>query len=317
MRRLVTLCAISLASLPLASGQYHHTPAEKPPALLPGTGTYRMPIATRSAEAQKFFDQGLNMLYGFNRYEALRSFRRASELDPQALMPYWGMAMAQGAHINMDADGDVDLKAACEAVKAGRAVQASAPQREREYLDAVATRCPSDDPAAYIQAMRELARKYPDDLDAQTLYAESLMIPVRWRWWDTSGNPAEGMEEAVSVLEAVMRRNPEHPGANHFYIHAVEMSPSPERAIPSAQRLMGIVPGAGHLVHMPGHIWLILGDYELAAATNERAAEVDRQYMNATGVTGSSYAGYYIHNLHFIAVARAMQGPKGGRYQGR
>ncbi len=310
MRRLVTLSVISLASLTLASGQHHHASAEKPPALLPGTGTYGMPIATKSAEAQKFFDQGLNMLYGFNRYEALRSFRRASELDPQALMPYWGMAMAQGAHINMDADGDVDLKAACEAVKAGRAVQASAPQREREYLDAVATRCPSDDPAAYIQAMRELARKYPDDLDAQTLYAESLMIPVRWRWWDTSGNPAEGMEEAVSVLEAVMRRNPEHPGANHFYIHAVEMSPSPERAIPSAQRLMGIVPGAGHLVHMPGHIWLILGDYELAAATNERAAEVDRQYMNATGVTGSSYAGYYIHNLHFIAVARAMQGRK-------
>jgi tetratricopeptide (TPR) repeat protein len=134
------------------------------------------------------------------------------------------------------------------------------------------------------------------------------MVPVRWKWWRTDGTPAEGMEEAVRVLEAVLRRNPGHPGANHFYIHAVEMSPSPERAIPSAQRLMGLVPAAGHLVHMPAHIWMILGDYQTVVDTNERAAEVDRRYMNATGVTGSSYVGYYVHNLHFVAVAKQMQG---------
>ena len=126
------------------------------------------------------------------------------------------------------------------------------------------------------------------------------MLPVRWRWYDHAGKPAEGVETAERVLEEVLRRAPDHPGANHFYIHAVESSRTPERAIPSAQRLMGVVPAAGHLVHMPGHIWLVLGDYEMAATVNERAAEVDRQYMAATGVTQSAYVGYYIHNMHFV-----------------
>jgi tetratricopeptide (TPR) repeat protein len=181
-------------------------------------------------------------------------------------------------------------------------------ERERGYIDAVAARCPEYRPADYIRVMKELTQKYPDDLDAATFYAESLMVPVRWKWWLPDGTPAEGMDEAVMVLEAVLRRDPDHPGANHFYIHAVEMSPSPERAIPSAQRLMGVVPAAGHLVHMPGHIWLLMGDYELAAEVNENAAERDREYMRLTGVSGSSYSGYYIHNLHFIAYARQMQG---------
>jgi tetratricopeptide (TPR) repeat protein len=292
-----------------ALAQHHHAPpGEKPPILLPNLGTHRHVIATNSPEAQRFFDQGLRMLYGFNRYEAFRSFRRASELDPHALMPHWGMAMATGPHINMDLDGDVDMKASCAAVDKGRALRDQAPAHERAWFDAVAVRCPEYKPEEYIQAARELSRRYPDDLDAATVFAESLMLPSRWRWWSASGVPAEGTEEAVRTLEAVMRRHPEHPGANHFYIHAVEASPSPERAIPSAQRLMGVVPAAGHLVHMPAHIWMILGDYEMAATVNERAAEVDRQYMDTTGVTGSAYVGYYVHNLHFVAYARQMQG---------
>ena len=271
-------------------------------------GTHTHAISTTSPEAQKFFNQGLNLLYGFNRYEALRSFRRAAELDPQAVMPRWGMAMVQGPHINMDLDVDVQTKESCEAVREGLQLRERAPERERAYLDAVATRCPEYKPAAYIDAMRSLAAQYPDDLDAATLYAESLMVPVRWKWWSQDGKPAQGVEEAIRVLEAVLRRRPDHPGANHFYIHAVESSPTPERAIPSAQRLMGIVPAAGHLVHMPGHIWLLTGEYELAAATNQRAVQVDREYMQKTGVTGSAYVGYYIHNLHFVAYARQMQG---------
>ncbi|MEX2264249.1 MAG: hypothetical protein WD696_20005 [Bryobacteraceae bacterium] len=304
--KLLLLCLLPLAGAPAQHA--HNTSGEKPPVLLEGMGTHRHSIATRVTEAQQFFDQGLNLLYGFNRYEAFRSFRRAAELDPQAVMPRWGMAMAQGPHVNMDLDGDVNMKASCEAVQQGMALRANAPERERAYIEAAATRCPEYKPSEYQQAMRSVMQRYPDDLDAATFYVESLMIPVRWRWFLPDGKPAEGMEEAVQTLEAVMRRFPEHPGANHFYIHAIEMSPSPERAIPSAQRLMGIVPSAGHLVHMPGHIWMILGDWELAAATNERGAEVDRQYMQTTGVTNSAYAGYYIHNLHFIAVARAMQG---------
>lgn len=300
---------ISCAFLAPAPAQHQHGPAsEKPVTLLSGLGIHQYRIRTADPEAQKFFDQGLRLLYGFNRYEALRSFRKASELDPHALMPHWGAAMATGPHINMDVDGDVDMKASCEAIERGRRLRDRAPRHERAWLEAAAARCPEFDASRYIRAMRKLAAEYPDDLEAATLLAEALMIPVRWRWWTRDGKPAEGTEEAVRILEMVLRRNPDHPGANHFFIHAVESSPSPERAIPSAQRLMGLVPQAGHLVHMPGHIWLLLGDYELAAGVNERAAEVDRRYMEGTGVTQSSYAGYYIHNLHFVAYARQMQG---------
>ncbi len=291
-------------------GQHHAGPAsEKPVVLYKGLGTWRHPIATRSPEAQKFFDQGLALLYGFNRYEALRSFRKTAELDPAALMAYWGMAMAQGPYINMDGDPSYDLKSACAAVEAGSKLTA-APERERAWLGTVATWCPEYRPPAYIDAMRALAERYPDDLDALTVYAESIMIPTRWHWYTSGGSPAAGMPEAERSLLEVLRRWPDHPGANHYYIHAVESSSTPERAIPSAQRLMGIVPWAGHLVHMPGHIWLILGDWEMAAAVNERAADVDREYFAASNVQAGTYSPYYLHNLHFVLYARMMQGRK-------
>jgi tetratricopeptide (TPR) repeat protein len=287
----------------------HHPPAtpEKPVVLHKGLGSWHHRIATKSADAQKYFDQGMALIYGFNRYEALRSFTKATELDPTAAMPWWGIAMAWGPSINMDIDGDVDMKKSCAAVEAARKLS-SAPEHERAWIAAVGSRCPEYQAQAYIDAMRALAARYPDDPDVLTLYAESLMLPVRWRWYDSGGRPAAGVEEAEQVLEGALRRFADHPGANHFYIHAVESSRTPERAIPSAQRLMGIVPAAGHLVHMPGHIWLVLGDYEMAATVNERAAEVDRQYFAATGVSQSAYVGYRIHNLHFITTARAMQG---------
>jgi tetratricopeptide (TPR) repeat protein len=293
----------------LAFAQHHEMapPAEKPVSLYKGLGAWRHPIATSNAEAQKYFDQGLALLYGFNRYESLRSFRKAAELDPSALMAFWGMAMSQGPYINMDGDPSVDLKGSCEAVAAGSKLS-GAPPRERAYLEAAATWCPEYKPEPYIAAARKLAADYPDDLDAQTLYAESLMIPVRWHWYAADGTPAAGMPEAERVLEDVLRRWPSHPGANHYYIHAVESSRTPERAIPSAQRLMGVVPWAGHMVHMPAHIWLRTGDYELAATLNERASAVDREYMAASNVTMGSYTPYYAHNLHFVAYARWMQG---------
>ena len=223
-------------------------------------------------------------------------------------MPHWGIAMVFGPHVNMDFDGDVDMAKSCEAVKAARALFQKASERERAYIEAASARCPEYRPEAYQKAMRDLARRYPDDLDAATFFSESLMIPARWKWWKPDGTPAPGVEEAISVLESVMRRDPDHPGANHFYIHAVEMSPSPERAIPSAQRLMSVVPSAGHLIHMPGHIWLLLGQYELAADLNVRAAELDQQYAQTTGITGTYYAGSYVHNLDFVAYNRCMEG---------
>ena len=301
-------CTFLLLSF-TALAQHHATkPAvERPVALYKGLGAWKHPIATKNPEAQKYFDQGLALLFGFNRYESLRSFQKASELDPSAAMPYWGMAASQGPYINMDGDPSFDLKGACAAVAVGQKITGAA-EKERAYLDAVANWCPEYRPAEYVAAMKALATQWPDDLDAQTLYAESLMIPPRWKWYAADGHAAEGVAEAERALEAVLRRWPEHAGANHYYIHAVESSPTPERAIPSAQRLMGITPWMGHMVHMPGHIWLVLGDYEMAASVNERASAVDEQYMSATNVKMGSYTSYYLHNLHFVVYARWMQG---------
>lgn len=308
MKRLLSLAFFCLAAS--AQRQQPEAPSEKPVALLPGLGIWSHPIATASADAQKYFDQGLALLYGFNRYESLRSFRKAAEMDPHAALPLWGVAMALGPYINMDGDPSVQLKESCEAAEAGLRLAADRPA-DRAWLEAVRTRCPDyADPDRYIQAMRSLAAALPDDPDAQTLLAEALMVPRRWHWYDGEGRPAPGMPEAERVLEGVLRRFPDHPGANHYYIHAVESSPTPERAVPSAQRLMGIVPAAGHLVHMPGHIWLALGDYNNAVAVNERAAEVDRAYFAQTSVMGTYYP-YYLHNLDFIMYARSMQGRVG------
>jgi tetratricopeptide (TPR) repeat protein len=296
MRMLLFIC-LSFA----AFGQ------EKPVTILAGTGVWKHSIATKSAEAQRFFDQGLAMMFGFNRYEALRSYKKAAELDPAAAMPKWGIAMATGPYVNMDGEPTYDIKASCAAAEAG--VKLATAAREKAYLEAARARCPEfANPDAAIAAWKSVMERWPDDLDAATLYADAVMIKSRWKWYSADGRAAEGMESAERALESVLRRWPDHPGANHLYIHAVESSPTPERAVPSAQRLMGITPSEGHMVHMPGHIWLVLGDWEMAAAVNERAAQVDREYFAATGVTEGSYPMYYWHNLHFITYARQMQG---------
>lgn len=288
-----------LLILPILLAQHAHPapPAEKPVALLPGMGKYSRPIGTSNAIAQKFFDQGLNLHYGFNRYESFRSFKKAAELDPSNPWPKWGIALSKGPYINGDLDGTVDMKAYCEALSG----------LQTPFAEAARTRCPdgADDP--YIAAMKRLAADHPDDPDAATLYADALLVKTRWKWFAKDGRAAPGVEEAIAVLESVMRRWPDHPGANHLYIHAVESSQTPERAIPSAQRLMGIMPGAGHMVHMPGHIWLLTGDYEMAATVNDRAVQLDQEYFAKTGVQGS-YAMYMAHNMHFVAHARQMQG---------
>ena len=275
--------------------------------LLSGLGSWHHPIATRDPEAQKFFDQGLTLVYSFNKHEALRAFRRASELDPRAAMNYWGIAMALGPYINMDGDPDVQMKESCAAVQSGLKIAARG-TLDRAWLEAAGARCPDyADPSKYVRAMHDLAARLPDDPDAQTLYAEALMTPVRWKWYGQDGKPAQGVPEAERVLENVIRRYPQHPGANHLYIHVVESSPTPERAIPSAQRLMGIVPAAGHMVHMPGHIWLALGDFNNAIAVNERAVEVDRKYVAQEGIMGG-YGMYVLHNMQFLVYGHGMQG---------
>jgi tetratricopeptide (TPR) repeat protein len=283
-------------------------------ALLPGLGHLHHPIATTSPEAQQFFDQGLTLVYGFNHDEAIKAFRRAAELDAASPMPHWGIALALGPNINLEVDPERE-KAAFEEAQRARALAVSAPANERAYVDALAKRY-SDDPNADLKAlavqfkdaMRDLSRRYPDDLDAATLYAESLMDLRPWQLWSIAGTPAEGTEEIVAVLESVLRRDPAHIGANHYYIHAVEASRTPERGLVSASRLETLVPAAGHLVHMPAHIYMRTGDYAAAVASNARAAQVDRDYMARAGAEGVYPLMYYSHNIDFLASAAMMTG---------
>lgn len=304
----------SLAALAQHAG---HQPL--PPVateLHPGLGDYHFPITTASADAQAYFDQGIRLLYGFNHDEAARYFRRAAELDPRAPMPYWGLALSIGPNYNDTAVDAARAQATYDAVKSAEQRAGNASERERDYIAALARRYPTPVPASdwlalhrdYSDAMRAITAKYPDDLDAATMFAESLMMLKPWQLWSLDGEPAEGTLELVAVLESVLRRNPDHPGANHFYIHAVEASRNLERAIPSAMRLMTLVPGAGHLVHMPGHIFLQTGDFGLAAETNVKASEADRAFVERTGATGVYPLMYWTHNIHFVAYARAQQG---------
>ena len=288
--------------------------SEKSPALMTGLGSLHHPVSTSNADAQKFFDQGLALVYAFNHDEAIRSFKRAAELDPQMAMAHWGIALALGPNINLDVDPERE-KAAYEAVQKARTLAAKAPENERGYIDALAKRY-SIDPKAdlkklavdYKNAMGELVKRHPDDLDLATLYAESAMNLRPWQFWSSDGKPAEGTEEIVAVLESVLRRNPDHQGAIHYYIHAVEASPNPDRALAYAPKLGTLTPSAGHLVHMPAHIYQRTGNYEAAALSNVDAATADQAYLASSGVQGIYPMMYYSHNLHFLAIARSMEG---------
>ena len=316
MRAFVLLFVLAFCALAAPAQHQHVTEVSKALELHPGLGTYHHPITTKNPEAQKYFDQGLTLLYGFNHDEAARYFRRASELDPDAPMPYWGLALSIGPNYNDTAVDEKRARATHDAVQNALRGLTNASPREQDYVRALAKRYPSSDAKSdwrqlhinYSDAMREVVKKYPDDLDAATMFAESLMMLRPWQLWTSDGKPAPGTLELVAVLESVLKRNPDHPGANHFYIHAVEASPNLERAIPSAMRLMELVPGAGHLVHMPGHIFLQTGDYDLAAKTNVNAAAADSRFVQRTGATGIYPLMYWTHNIHFIAYARAQQG---------
>ncbi len=282
--------------------------------LMNGLGDHHHPVFTSNREAQRFFDQGLRLIYAFNHDEAERSFRRAAELDPQMAMAYWGIAYAVGPNYNLPVDEACE-KAAYVAIQKALSLSAKAPESERAYIEALAKRY-SNHPNPDLQqlafnfkdAMRDLSTRYPDDLDAATLYAESIMNLHPWGLWKQDGTPTEGTPEIIEVLESVLKRNPNHMGAVHYYIHAVEASPRPERALAGAQKLASLAPAAGHLVHMPAHVYIRTGDYEAATQTNVRAAKADEAYIKATHVQGIYPMMYYSHNLHFIAAAASMEG---------
>jgi tetratricopeptide (TPR) repeat protein len=297
-------------------GQHGHAPAKEPaPAtLVAGLGDINHPVSTNNAEAQKFFNQGLAYVYAFNHAEAVRSFKQAAQLDPQLAMAYWGVSLSMGSNYNVPADGPALLEAFNNLQKAIE-LAPKASEQDRAYIAALSKRYSSDLQADktklaidYKNAMGQLSKDYPDDLDAATLYAESMMNLRPWHLWTLDGKPAEGTLEIVSVLEGVLRRNPNHSGANHYYIHAVEASTNAERALPSAARLGKVAPKAGHLVHMPSHIYSRTGDYKEAAQANVDAIAVDREYITKSGNNGLYPAMYFNHNIHFLAAASAMSG---------
>ena len=280
---------------------------------LQNLGVHTFPVTTKSRKAQLFVNQGVNLAYGFNHAEAGRAFREAARLDPNCAMCYWGQAVVLGPNINVPMTPDDEPKAHELAQKAV-AMKARATPRERAYIDAVARRYTGrkEDRAAgdqaYADAMRELARKYPADLDAQTMSAEALMDLRPWNYWTGDGRPYPGTEEIVATLEKVLARHKNHPGANHLYIHAVEATKSPERAEAAADRLGALMPGAGHMVHMPSHIYQRVGRYADAAAANVAAAKADEDYISQCRAQGIYPMAYYPHNIHFLWYAATAEG---------
>lgn len=315
----IAICLTSAITLMVFSAltyaQHHDaTMQEKPARLVPGLGNLHHPVTTNNTQAQRFFDQGLILIYAFDHDQARRSFERAAQLDPKLAMAYWGIALALGPNYNLDVDPDRE-KAAYDASQKAVALSAGVSAHDKAYISALAQRFTNESnpyysklAVAYKDAMKAVAARYPNDPDAGTLYAESLMDLRPWKLWSNDGVPAEGTLEIVSVLQGVLKKFPNHIGANHFYIHALEASPHPGQALVSARRLETLSPAAGHLVHMPSHTFIRTGDYHAAVLSNEQGVAADRAAVEH-GDAGAMYSVmYYGHNFHFLAAAACWEG---------
>ncbi|MBS2028856.1 MAG: hypothetical protein JST54_13220 [Deltaproteobacteria bacterium] len=287
-------------------------PSNQTALLLQGMGNAHHAI-TASPEAQKWFDQGLNLTYGFNHDYAVLSFRKAEQVDPHCAMCAWGEALALGPNINLPLNPDNE-KQALAAIQKAQSLEVKTRPEERAYIDALAKRYgePGQDRAArdkaYADAMREIAKANPKDADAQTLFAESMMDLRPWDLWARDGKPYPGTDEIVSALSAALKIDPKHVGANHFWIHLWEGSPTPEKALPSAEKLPKLAPAAGHLVHMPAHVYLRVGRYADASKANEDAIVADQKYLGKTHAEGVYAAMYVAHNFQFLWFSSGMEG---------
>jgi tetratricopeptide (TPR) repeat protein len=284
-----------------------------------GLGDTHRAITTSSPQAQKYFDQGLRFMWAFNHDEATRSFAKAAAIDPHCASCYWGVSLSVGPNYNLPFMVNERAKVAVEALRKAAENARRATPVEQALISALAQRYPSSQPldpstmrpvlVAYAAAMKTVAQQYPQDLDVQTLYAESLMNINAWKLWDAQGKPGPDTAQIVATLESVIARDPHHPGANHYYVHAIEASPHPEKAAESAERLKSAMPGAGHLVHMPSHIFQRLGRYEDAAEANRKAAAADAVY-SSRAEPPDYYPMYTVHNYQFLAYSAAMEGRK-------
>ena len=280
---------------------------------LQNLGNHKFPATTSSDRARLFIDQGMMLAYGFNHREAKRSFKEAARLDPEAAMAYWGMAFVLGPNINLEMAPEAEPEA-YELIQKAIALKQNVNGREQAFIDAMATRyTDSASPdrqaldRAYAEAMKKLSQRYPDDLDAATLYAESVMNLSPWDYWSRDFQPYPNTLEVKRVLESVLKRNPNHPGAIHLYIHLVEYA-RPQLAEEAAERLWKLAPGAGHLVHMPSHIFRRIGRYEDASRSNQDAIAADEDYIVQCRAQGVYPLAYYPHNIHFLWDSASMQG---------
>lgn len=281
---------------------------------LSGLGDLHYEVTTSSDEAQAFFDQGLRLIYAFNHKEAIRAFQEAARLDPDFAMAYWGEALALGPNINDPMPHERELKALA-AIQKAQELTSDVTRKERDLIQALATRYTDDANAdraeydqAYAAAMRELWAKYPTDPEVGTLFAAAIMNTMPWNYWTEDYRPRRGTEEVVEALERVLAQYPEHPGAHHYYIHIVEASSDPSRGVASAETLANLMPGAGHLVHMPSHIYLRVGRYDDASDANVKAILADEDYIAQCQAQGLYPIGYYPHNIHFLWASSSLEG---------
>lgn len=285
--------------------------------LFDGLGDFHRSVSTSSREAQRYFDQGMRFIWAFNHDEATRSFARAAQIDPRCALCYWGVALALGPNYNMPMMAEARAQVGWDALAKARAKGAKSTPVERALISALAARFAGPKPldpansaprmAAYVEAMRAVAKRFPNDNDVQTLFAEALMNTNPWKLWNADGSPGPGTPEIVATLQKVLVVDPHHPGANHYLIHAVEASKNPEVALASAEALKQMMPGAGHLVHMPSHIMQRVGRYEEAAQANRLGAAADLAYLKKTAPP-DYYPMYLVHNYQFLAFAAAMEG---------
>jgi tetratricopeptide (TPR) repeat protein len=288
--------------------------------LFEGMGDYSRTITTSDAGAQRYFNQGMVLAFGFNHAEAIRSFRAAQKLDPSCAMCFWGEALATGPNINVTVKGKAimspaDRKSAFAAAQKAVSLKASTTPVEQALIDAQAARYDGNETSdrepqdrAYAEAMRAVVAKFPADDDAAAIYAEAWMNTMPWDYWSEDGQPKPSTVEVIASLERILARSPRHPLALHLYIHAVEASSSPGRAEKAADTLATLVPGSGHLVHMPAHTYWRVGRYHDASEANVRAAAVDEAYIAQCNAQGFYPAMYYPHNIHFLWAASSMEG---------
>jgi tetratricopeptide (TPR) repeat protein len=303
------------AQAPAAAAPVAAPPAPVGATMLTGLGDHKHPVTTSKPEAQEWFDQGLMLTFGFNHDAAERSFLRATEVDPECAMCWWGAALVLGPHVNAGMDPANNGKAWTRLQKA-RELSVKGTDAERAYIEALSARYAQDPPEdrrpldeAYAKATAELMKKLPDDLDAATFHAEALMDLQPWDYYDEQFKPKGGTAEVVSVLESVMKRNPDHAGALHLYVHAVEASADPKRGVAAADRLRELIPGSGHLVHMPAHIYGRVGRWHDAVIANQKAIEADNAYLATCRPQPGVYPlGYVPHNHHFLWCAATMEG---------